>query len=96
MFKKLQVMKKIIILFILIVPSHLFAQQMNIVSFNIRYNTENDGENAWPHRVDMVNDLLLFHDADIFGLQEALYEQILDIQNELKNYEWLGVGRDAA
>lgn len=87
-------MKKIIILTLLLFPGNLFAQQMNIISFNIRYNTPNDGENAWPHRIEMVNELLQFHDADIFGLQEALYDQISDIQKELMEYKWFGVGRD--
>ncbi len=87
-------MKNLILIFLIIAPASLFAQQMNIVSFNIRYNNPNDGENAWPNRVEMVTELLQFHDADIFGLQEALYEQITDIENELPNYEWFGVGRD--
>ena len=67
---------------------------MNIISFNIRYNTESDGVNAWPNRVEMVTGLLRFHEADIFGLQEALYEQVDDIENEFGNYKWIGVGRD--
>ena len=87
-------MKNLILIFLIIAPASLLAQQMNIVSFNIRYNTPNDGENAWPNRVKMVTELLQFHDADIFGLQEALYEQITDIENELPNHEWFGVGRD--
>lgn len=72
----------------------MFAQQINIVSFNIRYNTPNDGENAWPNRVEMVTGLLQFHDVDIFGMQEALYEQITDIEKVMPDCEWFGVGRD--
>ncbi len=87
-------MKRIIFIILFIVPLTLFAQQMNIVSFNIRYNNKNDGINAWPNRIEMVTGLLKFHDADIFGLQEALYEQILDIEKELPGFEWFGVGRD--
>lgn len=87
-------MKKIIILLLFVLPATLFAQQMNIVSFNIRYNNPDDGINAWPNRIEMVTGLLKFHDAEIFGLQEALYEQITDIQKELPNHEWFGVGRD--
>lgn len=87
-------MKKTLSILLLLIPATLFSQQMNIVSFNIRYNTANDGINAWPNRIEMVNGLLLFHEAEIFGLQEALYNQILDIQNGLPEYEWFGVGRD--
>jgi len=87
-------MKKILLVILLIVPATIFAQQMNIVSFNIRYNNPKDGINAWPNRIEMVTGLLNFHEADIFGLQEALYEQITDIEKGLAGYEWFGVGRD--
>jgi endonuclease/exonuclease/phosphatase family metal-dependent hydrolase len=87
-------MKKIASILLLLIPTALFSQQMNIVSFNIRFNTPNDGVNAWPNRIEMVGGLLQFHEADIFGLQEALHGQILDVQNQLPGYEWFGVGRD--
>jgi endonuclease/exonuclease/phosphatase family metal-dependent hydrolase len=87
-------MKNIVYIILLLIPSALFSQQMNIVSFNIRYNTANDGINAWPNRIEMATGLLRFYEADIFGLQEALHGQILDVQNELPEYEWFGVGRE--
>jgi len=87
-------MKKLIVILLLVIPATLIAQQMNIISFNIRYNNPGDGVNAWPNRIEMVNGLLKFHEPDIFGLQEALHEQILDIKKGLPNYEWFGVGRD--
>jgi len=87
-------MKRTLFLFLLLIPVTLLSQQMNVISYNIRYNNPNDGQNAWPNRVEMVNGLFRFHDPDIFGLQEALYEQILDIQNGLPGFEWFGVGRD--
>jgi len=77
-----------------LIPATLFSQQMNIISYNIRLNTASDGVNAWPNRIEMVNGLLRFHEADIFGLQEALYDQIQDIEKGLPEYEWFGVGRD--
>ncbi len=87
-------MKKLLLTLFIVVPISMFAQQINIVSFNIRYNTPNDGKNAWPNRIEMVTGLLQFHDVDIFGLQEALYEQITDIEKVMTDYEWFGVGRD--
>jgi endonuclease/exonuclease/phosphatase family metal-dependent hydrolase len=87
-------MRKILFLILILVPVSLFSQQMNIITFNIRYNTSGDGINAWPNRVEMVTELLKFHEADIFGLQESLIGQIEDIQNNLPEYEWFGVGRD--
>jgi endonuclease/exonuclease/phosphatase family metal-dependent hydrolase len=87
-------MKKLILLFLAALPFGILAQQINIVTFNIRLNTPDDGVNAWPNRVQMVTGLLRFHEADIFGMQEALYGQIKDIEKEMPDYEWFGVGRD--
>lgn len=87
-------MKNVLLVIILLIPEVLFSQEMNVISFNIRVNVPSDGENAWPNRIEMVDGLLRFHDPDIFGLQEALYAQITDIQSGLDGYEWFGVGRD--
>ena len=87
-------MKKLFIFILLLAPATLYSQQMNVITYNIRYNNSGDGVNAWPNRIEMVTGLLQFHEPDIFGLQEALYEQINDIQKNLPDYEWFGVGRD--
>ena len=87
-------MKKTLFLILILIPVTMFSQQMNIITFNIRFNNPGDSINAWPNRVEMVTGLLKFHEPDIFGLQEALIGQIEDIQNNLPDYEWFGVGRD--
>jgi len=87
-------MKKILFLILILFPAIIFSQQMNIITFNIRLNTASDGVNAWPNRIEMVTGLMKFHYPDIFGLQEALVDQIEDIQKNLPDYEWFGVGRD--
>jgi endonuclease/exonuclease/phosphatase family metal-dependent hydrolase len=70
------------------------AQNLQIITYNIRYNNPGDGVNAWPNRSKDVAALLDFHKADIFGLQEALIGQIEDIQAQLPHMKWVGVGRD--
>ena len=87
-------MRNFLTAFLLLISFSLFSQQINVVTFNIRYNTQNDGINAWPNRIEMVTGLLKFHEADLFGLQEALHSQILDVQNNMPGFEWFGVGRD--
>lgn len=67
---------------------------INVMTFNIRYNTANDGEHAWPNRKENVASVIRFHEADIVGMQEALRGQIDDLQNLLPGYSWIGVGRD--
>ena len=64
-----------------------------VMSFNIRYNNPDDGEDAWPNRKDMVAGVIRFHDADFAGLQEALLGQIEDLEARLPQYAWIGVGR---
>ena len=67
---------------------------VNIISYNIRLNTSGDGVNAWPNRTDKVTGLLRFHQAHIFGVQEALPEQVADLQKAFPEYGHIGVGRD--
>lgn len=69
------------------------ANYINVMSYNIRYNNIQDGENAWPNRKDNVKALVRFHDADILCVQEALSLQV-DQLLENTNYEMVGVGRD--
>ena len=64
-----------------------------IASFNIRMDTPNDGDDAWPKRKEMVKGLIRFHDLDIIGTQEGFKHQ-LDGILELANYSYIGAGRD--
>ena len=64
------------------------------MTFNIRYNNPDDGVHAWPHRKERVASVVRFHEADLVGMQEALSEQIGDLEALLPEYAWIGVGRD--
>ena len=66
----------------------------NVITYNIRMNTPDDGVNAWPLRKDKVAGLLKFHQADIFNVQEALPEQMDDLVNSFPDFDHVGVGRD--
>ncbi len=70
------------------------ADGLVVMTFNIRLNTAGDGPNAWPLRRDMAASTILFHEAAIVGLQEALRDQITDLEARLPGYGWVGVGRD--
>ena len=87
-------MKRITFIFLLLVTNFAMAQNLRIITYNIRLNIASDGINAWPNRADQVSALLDFHQAEIFGLQEAMIEQIEDIQAALPKMKWVGVGRD--
>ncbi len=66
----------------------------NVITYNIRMNTPDDGVNAWPLRKDKVAGLLKFHQADIFNVQEALPEQMDDLVKSFPDFDHVGVGRD--
>ena len=67
---------------------------LDVMSFNIRYGTANDGENRWENRREQVFDLLRTERPDVMGLQEALWSQIQEVLAEVPGYALVGVGRD--
>ena len=70
------------------------AQSLNVMSFNIRLNTASDSLNAWPYRKDNVASQILFHDVHLLGVQEALHDQMMDLQARLPQFKYTGGGRD--
>jgi endonuclease/exonuclease/phosphatase family metal-dependent hydrolase len=91
-------MKKILLLLItcLSLASITFGQKkqpINVISYNIRYYNNTDGENIWENRRENVKALLKFYDADIVGVQEAMANQF-DYLKENTDYDAVGVGRD--
>ncbi len=65
-----------------------------VMSFNIRYGTADDKENAWPLRRDLVFDIISEYQPQLVGLQEALDFQLDEITEKLPEYAFVGVGRD--
>ncbi|MBI1904523.1 MAG: endonuclease/exonuclease/phosphatase family protein [Planctomycetia bacterium] len=70
------------------------AGELRVMSFNIRYGTAPDGDNAWTKRREMVVRTIADFGPDLLGVQEALDFQIDYLAEKLKGYETLGVGRD--
>lgn len=68
--------------------------QEKAMTFNIRYNNPDDGENWWENRKGDVVKLLTYYQPDFFGTQEGLLEQLNFIDDELPMYNYVGVGRD--
>lgn len=67
---------------------------LNVMTFNIRLDIASDSLNSWQYRKDKAVSQVLFHDVDILGVQEALYNQMMDLQRSLKGYQYTGGGRD--
>lgn len=72
----------------------LHAQDIKVMTYNIRYDNPGDGPNEWSKRKHKVIDLIKKYDPDIIGVQEALHHQLLDIENQLAAYDFFGAGRD--
>nr|WP_315157465.1 endonuclease/exonuclease/phosphatase family protein [uncultured Flavobacterium sp.] len=72
----------------------LNAQTFKIMTYNIRLDIASDGENDWTHRKDFLNGQLQFYAPDVFGVQEAKPNQVLDIAAALPQYSYVGTGRD--
>ncbi|MBO4444334.1 MAG: endonuclease/exonuclease/phosphatase family protein [Bacteroidaceae bacterium] len=89
-------MKKIQILILLLafaVPS--LAQELNVMSYNIRNSGANDGENSWELRKKASLTLLKEEKPDLLGLQEALPDQYEFFNKHTRRrYGHVGVGRD--
>ena len=83
-----------VLLFFGIFPAGHAQKPMNVITYNIRFNNPADMENAWPKRRGEVIRLLKTHKADIYSVQEALYDQITDLKDGMKGFEYVGVGRD--
>ena len=68
--------------------------QMEVMTYNIRYLNERDGENSWSKRKDQLAAQIRFYEPGIFGVQEAVKEQLQHLKQNLEGYEFIGEGRD--
>jgi len=70
------------------------AGPVRVMTFNVRFDNPNDNEDGWVHRKEPVAQLIRFFDPDILGVQEALPNQFIELQDALPGYTYYGVGRD--
>lgn len=70
------------------------AQSLKLMTYNIRLDVQGDGENNWSHRKEFFTSQIQFYEPDIFGIQEALPNQVIDIASALSTYNHIGIGRD--
>ena len=90
-------MKTIFSLFIgCLLCAAVAAQELTVGSYNIRYKNDTDSinGNGWHRRCKPMCDQILWERPDIFGTQEVLHDQLLDLEKGLGIYRWIGVGRD--
>ena len=89
---------------ILIVPRVVMAAPANsasadagnvrVMTFNVRNSNAQDGENAWPKRIELLFETINGSNADLIGFQEVLAVQHDEIRKRLSDYSFSGVARD--
>lgn len=88
--------RKLSLAFLLVAVAHVLSAQMLVGTYNIRY--KNDGDSLkgeeWSKRCQVMCDQLNFMSPDIFGAQEVLHVQLIDLLKGLDGYDYIGVGRD--
>ena len=90
-------MKKFLLVFLLLMGLSLpMSAQMLVGSYNIRLKVSSDSVNgnAWQKRCQVICDQVNFMSPDVFGAQEVLHVQLLDMLQGLDGYDYIGVGRD--
>ena len=91
------IQKQLIFLgFFLLLIFTVSAQEMLVGSYNIRYKNQGDSVKGeiWAKRCQVICDQVNFMAPDIFGAQEVLYNQLLDMLKALDGYDYIGIGRD--
>ena len=89
-------MRTIFSLLLCVVSLCVSAQDLTVVSYNIRYLNTKDSlaGNAWSQRLPYIVQLIRFHGFDVFGTQEATYPQLQDLTAQLDDFAYVGVGRN--
>ena len=70
------------------------SENINIMTYNIRLDTEADGINMWDNRKEGVLSLIKEESVDVLGIQEGLPSQIEYLSKQLDGYSMIGEGRD--
>jgi endonuclease/exonuclease/phosphatase family metal-dependent hydrolase len=78
----------------LVVAAAASAPELTVMSYNIRYGTADDGDNAWPNRRDRLAEVIRDFAPDLLGVQECLDFQAAWLAGELRGYHWFGMGRE--
>ncbi len=65
-----------------------------VMTYNIKLDYPKEGENSWKNRKPFFINQLKFYEPDVLGVQEAMPNQMKDMDSLLVDYNFVGVGRD--
>lgn len=88
--------KLVLLTFVLLAAFAAQAQELTVCTYNLRYKNSNDTNagNGWNTRRTYLINLVNFQQPDLLGVQEAVKAQMDDMANGLKDYAYVGVGRN--
>lgn len=84
----------LILLFACAIATNAQNDTVTVISFNIRYNNPDDGDNIWENRRDNAVIMVNMENPDFLCVQEAYYVQLSYLLNSLQKYSYIGLGRD--
>lgn len=72
----------------------LLTQPFSVMTYNIKYDNQQGGQDSWESRRDKMVELVQHYQPAIFGIQEGLVHQLSYLDEALYTYTYTGVGRD--
>ncbi|HPN68490.1 MAG TPA: endonuclease/exonuclease/phosphatase family protein [Saprospiraceae bacterium] len=82
------------LLFCFITFGEISAQEVKVMTYNIRLDHKGDGADNWEFRKEDLVKYIISEKPDFLGVQEALSNQHLYLQEKLAAYKPIGVGRE--
>src|SRR5674476_965985 len=68
--------------------------EIDVITFNIRFDNPGDSINAWPNRAPLVAGFINDQIPDLLGMQEVLWHQYRYLDSALVGYGSVAAGRD--
>ena len=83
------------LIFFLMTPRTFESNDIHsVITYNIKYDDNSNGENSWNVRKDAMIELIHKHSPDILGIQEGLIHQVEFLDSKMSHHKYVGVGRD--
>ena len=70
------------------------SEGIKVMSYNIRHGEGEDGTNSWRYRYPATIEMLRDQMPDVFGVQEALVYQVEFLEENMRDYNCVGIGRE--
>lgn len=77
-----------------LLPANSQEISLQVLTYNIRLVNPGDEPNTWTARKENVFSVIRQAAPDVFGLQEAVKEQVTDMEKAFPGFTRIGVGRD--